>query len=111
MPVDRTFSSWRLIVNPFRLLIHCCMLLPLAFGPLRTSAQTSFPMLNSLYPSGLQRGKSVEVTLSGLHNYNGAYRVLVQGSGVAGEVVVPKGGWPAPDPKTGVLPVLDEIKL
>lgn len=68
-------------------------------------------MLNSLFPNGVQRGQSAEVTLSGLHNYHGAYKVLIQGKGVTGEVLPPAGGWPAADAKTGAVPVLNEIKL
>lgn len=73
--------------------------------------QTSYPFLHSLYPSGLQRGQTVEVTLSGLHNYHGAYKVLVEGAGLEGVVVPPEGGWPAPDPNTGQPPAINEIKL
>src|SRR5437667_100136 len=74
-------------------------------------AQTSFPFLTSLYPCGLQRGATAEITLSGEHNFHGAYRVLIQGSGVTGEVIVPKGGWPAADAKTGAVPAVDQIQL
>lgn len=98
-------------LNTVRAPFRCALLAVLASVASNAVAQTSFPMLNSLYPCGLQRGKTVEVTLSGLHNYHSAYKVLIQGSGVTGEVVTPTGGWPAPDAKTGVLPVLNEIKL
>lgn len=57
------------------------------------SAQTSYPFLFGIYPCGLQRGTSTQVTLYGLHNYHGAYRVLIEGTGVTGEVVVPQEGW------------------
>ena len=74
-------------------------------------AQTSYPFLFSLNPCGLQRGTTAEVTLSGLHNYHSAYKVLIEGIGVTGEVVPPKDGWPAADAKTKAIPVLNEIKL
>src|ERR1700682_5612738 len=74
-------------------------------------AQTSYPFLFSLYPCGLQRGTTAEVTLSGLHNYHSAYKVLIEGAGVTGEVVVPAGGWPAADAKTKTIPQINEIKL
>jgi hypothetical protein len=98
----RTLTTLRTVVFAFT---------ALAALPLAASAQTSFPMLNSVFPCGLERGKSVELTLSGLHNYHGAYRVLVQGTGVTAEVVPPAGGWPAADAKTGVVPTLNEVKL
>jgi len=75
------------------------------------AGQTGYPFIYSLYPCGLQRGTSTEVTLSGLHNYHGAYKVLVEGKGVTGEVVVPTGGWPKADEKTKVIPAVNEIKL
>ncbi len=74
-------------------------------------AQTSYPFLYSLYPCGLQHGTTAEITLSGLHNYHSAYRVLIEGKGVTGEVVVPEKGWPKADEKTKVVPVVNEIKL
>lgn len=77
----------------------------------RASAQTSYPFLYSLYPCGLQRGTTAEITLFGLHNYHGAYRVLIGGTGVTGEVVVPKDGWPKPDEKTKALPQVNQITL
>jgi hypothetical protein len=83
----------------------------LCLPSLRATAQTSYPFAYSIYPCGLQRGTTAEVTLSGLHNYNGAYKVLIEGKGVTGEVVVPKDGWPKPDAKTNVLPVQNEVKI
>jgi hypothetical protein len=74
-------------------------------------AQTSYPFLHSLYPCGLQRGTTAEITLSGAHNYHGAYRVMIDGTGVTGEVIVPPNGWPPPDAKTGAIPAVNEIKL
>ncbi len=87
----------------------CCVLLCASFSGLQ--AQTSYPFLYSLYPCGLRRGTTAEITLSGMHNYHSAYKVLIEGTGVTGEVVVPQGGWPGPDPKTKAVPVLNEIKL
>ncbi len=72
-------------------------------------SQTSFPFLFSLSPCGVQRGQSVLVTLNGLHNYHGAYRVWVQGDGVSGEIVPPKDGWPKRNTPTSPLPVVNEI--
>lgn len=86
-------------------------LVALVVFPVAAVAQTSYPFLYSLYPCGLQRGTSAEVTLSGLHDYHSAYKVLVEGKGVAGEVVVPAGGWPKADEKTKAVPQVNEIKL
>src|SRR5262245_3067913 len=84
-----------------------CLLLPAS----STLSQTPYSFLLSLYPCGLQRGTSAEVTLDGLHNFHGAYKVIVQGTGVTGEVVVPKDGWPAADAKTKAIPAVNQIKL
>src|SRR5258708_21341473 len=74
-------------------------------------SQTSYPFIFSLYPCGLQRGTTAEITLDGQYNYHSAYKVIIEGAGVSGEVAVPKDGWPAPDAKTKALPVLNQIKL
>ena len=85
-------------------------------------AQTSFPMLGGVYPLGVQRGKTAEVTVTaggnGGANLYGAYQVLVEGAGVKAEVVLPPKGWPEkpkPDPKDPkkewALPGVGEIKL
>jgi len=83
----------------------------LALITAQTHAQTSYPFLFSLYPCGLQRGTTAEITLRGLHNYHSAYKVLIEGSGVTGEVVPPKDGWPKPDEKTKAVPQINEITL
>src|SRR5258708_17298448 len=74
-------------------------------------AQTSYPFIFSLYPCGLQRGTTAEITLDGQYNYHSAYKVIIEGAGVSGEVQVPKDGWPAADAKTKAIPVLNQIKL
>lgn len=79
--------------------------------PQSSRPQTAYPFLYSLYPCGLQRGTTTEVTLTGLHNYHSAYKVIVEGKGVTGEVVVPAAGWPKEDEKTKAVPVVNEIKL
>lgn len=67
----------------------------LAFGSLPAAAQTSYPMLTQVFPAGVQRGKTTEVTVSGSHNFAGAFKVLFEGQGLSAEVVPP-----AP-PRTG----------
>ena len=85
-------------------------------------AQTSFPMIGGVYPVGVQRGKTVDVTVyaggNGGANLYGAYKALVEGVGVKAEVIVPEKGWPAkpaPDPKAPQkvweLPGVSEVKL
>src|SRR3954449_6735227 len=77
-------------------------------------AQTSFPMIISTYPSGVERGKTVVVTVNagtvnggGGGNLYGAYRVMMEGEGVKAEIVPPEKGWPAKDPKTpNVVPTV-----
>ena len=69
-------------------------------------AQTSFPMIISTYPTGVQRGKTTEVTVTagvnnggGGANLYGAYKAAFEGEGVKAEIVPPAKGWPAKDPK------------
>ncbi len=54
------------------------------------SAQTPYPMLMSLKPVAAQVGQASEHTVSSRYSLRGAYRVLVTGQGVAGEVIPPK---------------------
>lgn len=80
------------------------------------SAQTSFPMLGSVFPVSVQRGKTTEVTVStggnGGGNIYGAYKALFEGEGIKAEAVVPEKGWPARDPKTpNTVPQVGEVKL
>ncbi len=90
----------------------CVLFAIAAFGwPDPATAQTSYPFIYSLYPCGLKRGATEEIALSGEHNFNGAYKVLIEGTGVTGEVIVPKDGWPPLDEKKKTLPVLNQIKL
>ena len=86
------------------------------------SAQTAFPMIGGVFPLGVQRGKTTDVTVyangSGGANLYGAYTALIGGRGVSAVVVPPEKGWPAkpaPNPKDPkkewALPVVGEIKL
>jgi hypothetical protein len=79
----------------------------LAAGAVGAGAQTSFPMIISTFPSGVERGKTVIVTVNagtvnggGGANLYGAYKVMVEGKGVQAEIVPPEKGWPPKDPKT-----------
>src|SRR4051812_48287053 len=66
-------------------------------------AQTAFPMICSTFPTGIQRGKTTEVTIyvggQGGGNLYGAYKALFEGEGVKAEILPPEKGWPAKDPK------------
>ncbi len=80
------------------------------------AAQTSFPMIGSTFPTGVQRGKTTEVTLyaggNGGANLYKAYKVLFEGEGVKAEIVPPEKGWPAKDPKNPWdLPGVGEVKM
>src|SRR5882724_8053540 len=50
-------------------------------------AQTAYPMLMSLRPVAVQVGTTAEVTVSSRYTMAGAYRVLISGDGVRGEIV------------------------
>src|SRR5262249_51637172 len=77
----------------------------LALGLLPSStatAQTSYPMLTQVFPAGVQRGTTAEVTVSGSRNFAGAYKVLFEGEGLTAEILPPaEGKAPAAKPKDG----------
>jgi hypothetical protein len=97
-------------MNLNRLMKMTCVLGLALTATATARAQTSYPFLFSLYPCGLKQGTSADISLSGLHNYHGAYKVLIQGQSVTGEVVVPKDGWPKANDK-GVIPTLNNITI
>ncbi|MEO2023767.1 MAG: hypothetical protein ABGX05_18235 [Pirellulaceae bacterium] len=63
-----------------------------------TQGQTPYPMLMSLEPVAAQVGQTSEHTVRSRYNMYGAYRVLVSGTGVTGEIVPPE---PPPEKKEG----------
>src|SRR5580658_3484181 len=75
-------------------------------------AQTSFPMIISTYPTGVERGKTTDVVVTagvmnggGGANLYGAYKAAFEGDGIKAEIVPPPKGWPAKDPKKpGTVP-------
>jgi hypothetical protein len=69
----------------FRLLWAAVLILAAA----RSSAQTSYPMITHATPIAVQRGKTTEVVIEGQMTFWGAYKVLVEGSGVTAEVSDP----------------------
>ncbi len=72
-------------------MVRCCVcvLTLLMFGP-RAVAQQSYPMLMSIDPVAAQVGQSSEHVIKSRYTMEGAYRVLVSGSGVEGQVVLPE---------------------
>src|ERR1041385_9139154 len=68
--------------------VACSFALSVVFT--RTAlAQTSYPMLMQVYPAGIQRGTTTDVTVTGARNFAGAYKVLFQGAGLSAEVIPP----------------------
>jgi hypothetical protein len=55
-------------------------------------------MITHVHPAAVQRGKTVEVTVTGQMNFAGAYKTLFDGSGVTAEVLE------APEPKAASGP-------
>ena len=53
----------------------------------QTRSQTSYPMLMSIRPVATQQGQTSEHTVRSRYDLYGAYKVLVSGDGVQGEVV------------------------
>src|SRR5262245_8738502 len=52
-------------------------------------ADTSYPMIMAVRPVAVQAGKTGECEFESRYNLHGAYKVLVTGSGVVGEVDPP----------------------
>lgn len=65
----------------------CCV-------PGHVLAQQAYPMLMSIEPVAAQVGQTTEHTLKSRYSMDGAYRVLVSGEGVTGEVVPHTGSEP-----------------
>ena len=55
-------------------------------GTSSVSAQTSYPMIMSVSPVAAQAGQTSEHTLESRYSMFGAYRVLVSGAGVTGDI-------------------------
>lgn len=54
-----------------------------------TWGQTSYPMISRVEPTAVQRGTTTELTLTGAGDFSGASALLVEGTGVTGEVMPP----------------------
>ena len=57
------------------------------FAAVDWSAQTSYPMLSRVEPVAVRRGQTVEITIAGQQNFNGAFGLLCQQPGLRGEVL------------------------
>lgn len=82
-------------------------------SPCGSSAQTSYPMLLSAYPVGICRGRSTEVIVASRFTMFGAYRILVEGTGVSGSIltpaVVPVATMPAANPSVLELKIRFDV--
>jgi hypothetical protein len=87
------------------------VVLALAAVPAVAAAQTSFPMVTHVTPVAVQRGTTAEVAVDcRTSTLFGAYKVLVDGTGVTAEVVQPKDAKPA-GPLKFPPPVVASVKL
>jgi hypothetical protein len=71
-------------------------------------AQTSYPMITHTTPVAIQRGKTAQLTVDGRMNFFGAYRVLVEGTGVEGKIL---GKQAESRPATGEVPNVARLQL
>lgn len=69
------------------------------------SAQTSYPMITHTAPVAVQRGTTAEMTVEGQMDFQGVYKVLMEGKGITAEVVALA---PA---KAATPPVIRSVKL
>lgn len=60
-----------------------------AGAALPAHAQTGYPMIIAVSPTGLQRGTTAEVAITGRFNLQGAYAVQFECKGITAEVVAP----------------------
>ncbi len=70
-------------------LMTLCLVM-LSVGSKPALSQTSYPMLMSIEPVAAQVGQTSEHVVKSRYTMRGAYRVLVSGTGVSGEVVDPE---------------------
>lgn len=68
-------------------------------------AQQSYPMLMSIEPVAAQIGQTSEHTIKSRYTMEGAYRLLVSGDGVSGEVMLPDEDAEPPKSPLQALPV------
>lgn len=70
-----------------RLVAACAIVLSASKTPVLGA--TSYPMVMSVQPVAVQAGTTAELTVRSRYSMNGSYRVLVSGTGVAGDIVDP----------------------
>jgi len=94
----RTLWTWFLLATTF-----------LAASVSVAFAQTSYPMVMFAYPSAVERGQMTEVTVNSRFTMFGAYKVLIEGTGVTAEVVDP--GVKLDPAKPGQKPAVENLNL
>ncbi len=67
-------------------------------------AGNSYPMVMSLQPVAIQAGTSAEMTVRSRYSMEGAYRVLISGNGVTGQVEPTPTSVPATRDRKGHVP-------
>src|SRR6516162_5432875 len=78
-----------------------------AFWIATAAGQTSYPMITHASPVAIQQGKSSEVIVEGQQNFVNAYKVLVEGEGVTGEIVKAE----PPKAQAGQKPMVRSVKV
>src|SRR3954447_17016369 len=98
------------ICNSQFAILNLCLALALLLAPTPAGAQTSYPMLTSVYPAGLQRGTTAELTVTGTNNFASAYDVLFEGKGLTAKMEPSKEAEaPAKSPAPGKKPPKAEV--
>jgi Bacterial pre-peptidase C-terminal domain len=81
-----------------------------AFAVHPSFAETSYPMIMAVRPVAVQAGKTCECEFESRYNLHGAYKVLVTGTGVIGEVDPPAAAKPGEKPAT-TKPQVGRLKV
>ncbi len=71
--------------------------------------QTSYPMVMFTYPSAVERGKTTEVTVNSRFTMFGAYKVLIEGTGISAQIVDPGAKLDPGKPES--KPAVENLKL
>src|SRR5215469_14637584 len=68
----------------------CCAILALWSSLILADTQNSYPMLMGLNPVAAQIGQTSEHEVDARYSLEGAYRIIISGTGVTGEVIPPE---------------------
>ena len=99
--ISRTRSS----VFCLLILVFSLLLVP------RTASQTSYPMITHTMPVAVQRGKTTEVTVNGVMDFSGVYKVLFDRPGIHAEVLPGTLGPAVKGPVVKGMPANTGVKL